>query len=186
MVSSVNFSTNFLASVTTKKNFAPKLPETNGATPITSSVQSRAATQVNISNEATNKLQLEQTSDAASYKKLPPAVRNNPALAAQFAYDKAHSVEQPLFNISGGLNNIRYSQTGEPVTPENLASFERLTNEVSAKKLALYQEEKSKGTPDADIHDKLVDLISQQSQEFRSAIGFELPAILAKNPHFVP
>jgi hypothetical protein len=165
----------------TKINFPTSVPTIAVARKITGSrstnVESTSPnkdiTQVNISSASANKLLNEQTSTVKFFSGTSALAHRDPEFAAKLAYNTATEFDLALVDISGGINNVRYVQTGTLQTPENSASFERLASEVRDKKLALYQEEKNKGTPDADIYDKLIELLSQQSEEFRNGAGFE-------------
>jgi uncharacterized protein HemY len=168
MITKIDFPTSLPPQTVGKKNNEQKLAF-EAATP-----EGKTETQVNISSAGANKLQQEQASSASAQVKLLDVARNNPEEAAKLAFDLANSVDQPLLDISGGLNKIKFSQTGVLLTPENKASFQQQANEVSAKKLALFQEEKGKGTPDALIFEKLLSLVNNQSEEYKNAIGFGL------------
>jgi hypothetical protein len=69
---------------------------------------------------------------------------------------------------------LRYSATGEPVTPESEARFNEYARSYKAASLALYNEERAKGTSSADIFDKLIALGDAQPSEFRAMMNWEL------------
>ena len=69
---------------------------------------------------------------------------------------------------------MKYAATGEPVTAESEARFKEYAQQLRAASLALYNEERAKGTSSADIFDKLVALGDAQSADFRAMMGWEL------------
>jgi hypothetical protein len=107
---------------------------------------------------------------------LSVAAHQNPELADQLAYDYGHMVQEPLYDARGwedGSGPLRYSGTGEVVTPESEAHYEQLGNSLHAESLARYKAETAKGTDSADIFDKLIALGDEQSAEFRSILDWE-------------
>lgn len=73
--------------------------------------------------------------------------------AHDFAYNDSYMLHGPMVDISH--DPIRYSATGEVVTDEGLAAFKSQAREARDRLIALYQSEKGKGTPDAEILEKL-------------------------------
>jgi hypothetical protein len=101
---------------------------------------------------------------------LSAKLHGDPDIADQVTYDFAHMVLQPLVNITEMMNGtgpVRYTATGEPVTPESEARYNRMAEGLQAASLDLYNQERAKGTDSADIFDKLVALGDSQSAEFR-------------------
>jgi hypothetical protein len=91
-------------------------------------------------------------------------------MAEQFAYDDSYELHGPLVDISH--DPIRYSGTGEVVTEENLAAFKAEAAKVTAGRIALYQAEKAKGTPDAQILEKLFAYVDGQSDNYLSKLNW--------------
>ena len=94
-----------------------------------------------------------------------------PDISDQVAYEFAHNVHQPLVDITEMMNGtgpVRYTATGEPVTPESEARFRAMAEGLRDASVALYDAERAKGTSSADIFDKLLALGDSQSSEFRA------------------
>lgn len=90
--------------------------------------------------------------------------------AEQFAYNDSYELHGPFVDIT--QDPIRYSATGEVVTKENLAAFKAEAAKVTAGRIALYQAEKAKGTPDAEILKKLFDYVDGQSDDYLSKLNW--------------
>lgn len=73
-----------------------------------------------------------------------------------------------------GTGPLKYAATGEPVTAESEARFNEYAREYKAASLALYNEERAKGTSSADIFDKLIALGDAQPANFRAMMDWEL------------
>jgi len=101
----------------------------------------------------------------------------DPELAKEMAYTYAHLDDGPMYDLSafdgGGKGPMRYSATGEVVTPESEARYKKLAATHGAASLSLYNAENAKGTDPADIFDKLIALVDAQPQDFRSFINWE-------------
>jgi hypothetical protein len=83
---------------------------------------------------------------------LSKAVHVDSDIADQVAYDFAHTVHQPLLDATewaNGTGPLRYTATGEPVTPESEARYEKMAESLQAASLALYNQERAKGTDSA-------------------------------------
>jgi hypothetical protein len=97
-------------------------------------------------------------------------MHGDPDIADEVAYDFAHAVHQPLVDITEMMNGtgpVRYTATGEPVTPESEAHFAHMALDLQNASIDLYKREVARGTDSADIFDKLVALGDSQSAEFR-------------------
>ena len=94
-------------------------------------------------------------------------------MAEQLAYDDSYELHGPLVDISH--DPIRYSATGEVVTEENLAAFKAEAAKVTAGRISLYQAEKAKGTPDAQILGKLFAFVDGQSDNYLSKLNWARP-----------
>lgn len=90
--------------------------------------------------------------------------------AEEFAYYDGHEKYGPLVDITH--DPIRYSATGEVVTEESLAAFKEEAAKVTAGRIALYQAEKAKGTPDVQILEKLFAYVDGQSDNYLGKLGW--------------
>lgn len=105
---------------------------------------------------------------------LSVAAHRDPELADQLAYEYAHTTQTPLYDITDLDRGIlRYSNTGEVVTPESEARYQQLGKSLQAASLSLYDAEKAKGTDPADIYDQLIALGNAQPADFRTVINWE-------------
>lgn len=93
-------------------------------------------------------------------------------ITREYAYDTSYETYGPLIDISHPPE-IRYSHTQEVVTEESLAAFKQEAAQVTAGRKALYESEKAKGTPDAEILQKLYDYTDKQSQNYLSKVGWK-------------
>ena len=86
----------------------------------------------------------------------------------------------PALNISGllpgGDGIIRYTGTGEPVTPESQALFNAAETSFRKIRMNIYESETAKGTPPAEIYAKLVSALGQQPEPYRSMVRSAFPA----------
>ena len=101
---------------------------------------------------------------------LSARIHGDPDIADEVAHDFAYNVQQPLVDITemmAGTGPVRYTATGEPVTPESEARYNKMAQSFQAASVELYNQERAKGTDPADIFDKLVALGDSQSAEFR-------------------
>lgn len=71
---------------------------------------------------------------------------------------------------SDGINDVYYAATGLPVTPDSKARHEALTQSITANTTAIFEAERSKGTPAADIFDKIQTYMSRQPKDYLEAI----------------
>lgn len=94
--------------------------------------------------------------------------------AEQFAFDDSFEKHGPLVDISH--DPIRYSATGEVVTEESLAAFKMEAAKVTAGRIALYQAEKIKGTPDAQILEKLFSFVDGQPDNYLRLLNWARPS----------
>lgn len=91
-------------------------------------------------------------------------------MAEEFAYNTSYELHGPLVDISH--DPIRYSATGEVVTEESLAAFKAEAAKVTQGRIALYQAEKTMGTPDAQILEKLFAYVDTQSDNYLSKLNW--------------
>lgn len=111
--------------------------------------------------------------DAAYRNRIIRDAEADPQYAERTAYDFAHdtwSLTGPLVNIK--TDPMTYSFTGEPVTADSMAAFKSQAASAHAEKLAIYQAEKSKGTPAADILKKLYAVTNNQGDNYLHKIGW--------------
>ena len=92
-----------------------------------------------------------------------------------FAYDDSYQTTGPLVDISN-LPTLRYTYTGEVVTDKNLADFKAEAATARTGRIALYESEKAKGTPDAEILEKLFRYTDAQSDGYLNIAGWERAA----------
>lgn len=78
-----------------------------------------------------------------------------------------------LLDITDYLNGgpLRYS-SGEPVTTESIAYFNRTDQEYRSNKIALFEAELSQGASPVEIFDKLFDLTQQQPDRLLKMKGY--------------
>lgn len=89
-----------------------------------------------------------------------------------FAYDDGYQTNGPLVDISN-LPTMRYTYTGEVVTEKNLADFKAEAATARIGRIALYEAEKAKGTPDAEILEKMFRYTDTQSDSYLNIVGWE-------------
>jgi hypothetical protein len=104
------------------------------------------------------------------------AAHADAALADQLAHNYSHNPLHQVVDLTdeiAGTGPMKYAATGEPVTPESEARYKKLAENLQTASLALYDQEKAKGTGAAEIFDKLIALVDSQSEDFRSIIDWE-------------
>ncbi|GHC42577.1 hypothetical protein GCM10010096_11760 [Alcaligenes pakistanensis] len=79
-----------------------------------------------------------------------------------------------LLDISDWINGgpLRYSNTGEPVTPESKAYFNTIAERYKSQKISIFETEMNKETSLIEIYEKLADLTSQQNTRFLGMMGY--------------
>ncbi|SHH08952.1 hypothetical protein [Pollutimonas bauzanensis] len=79
-----------------------------------------------------------------------------------------------LVDLTDYMNGgpIRYTKTGEPVTAESEAYFNKTGQLYRSQKIALYETEMKKGTALDEIYQKLADLTAQQPERFLGMKGY--------------
>ncbi len=98
--------------------------------------------------------------------------------AREYANDRSHELHGPLVDIRD-YPTIRFSATGEVVTEESLAAFKTEAAKAREGRMALYQAEKAKGTPDAEILEKLFAYTDTLSDSYLSKINWTRPGLAA-------
>lgn len=102
---------------------------------------------------------------------------SDPAFAKKFAqdyaYDASYETTGPLVDIGAKPGDPkRYHYTKEIVTDSNVAAFKTEAVKVREGRVALYEAEKTKGTPDKDILDKLFNYTDKQSDDYLGKTGW--------------
>jgi len=163
---------------------------------------------VTISPSATSRVNYEQRMAAETSAGYAQMRVNNVSgsnltspVAAQSAYDFAHanltdgmgaetggsgmvdvSVGYDLRGtLPGGDGILRYSNGGEPVTPESQTYWKQQATSFHNDLLNLYNSEVAKKTPPGEILNKFIDLKSQQPERFRSMMMWPSAADIANN-----
>lgn len=135
-----------------------------------------SATTVTISQAARDLAAQPATSPYLEYRaSVMRNAENDPAfakkMAEDFANDDSYEKCGPLLDITA-YPTLRYACTGERVTDENLAAFKAEAAKVTEGRIALYREEKAKGTPDVQILEKLFAYVDRQSDDYLSKLGW--------------
>ena len=76
--------------------------------------------------------------------------------------------------LPGGDGILRYSGSGEPVTAESQAYFNATEASFRQERMHIYESEKAKGTPPAEIYDKLVNAMDQQPERYRGMMNWSV------------
>ena len=92
-----------------------------------------------------------------------------------FAYDDSYQTTGPLVDISN-RPTLRYTYTGEVVTDQNLSEFKAEAATARIERIALYEAEKAKGTPNAEILEKLFRYTDSRSDSYLNIVGWERAA----------
>lgn len=91
----------------------------------------------------------------------------------EFAQDNSYALHGPMVDIT--QDPIRYSATGEVVTEKGVAEFKAQASKARDELIALYQSEKGKGTPDAQILEKLFSARDTQPDSYLKKLNWERP-----------
>lgn len=137
------------------------------------------STQVTISSTAQNLASQSVESPSQEFRRAAiEDAKQDPALAEkiarEFAYDDSLEKGGPLMDISN-YPTARYSYTGELVTESNLATFKRQAADARVGRVELYQSEKSKGTSDVEILEKLFQYTDTLSDDYLAKLRWERP-----------
>lgn len=111
----------------------------------------------------------ERAAAAAGQATIKAAVHGAERVAEQLAREAAYNEDRPLLDMSeffAGTGPARYAGSGEPVTADSEARFSSMAAKSREGRIALYESEKAKGTPAADIFDKLNSFMDAQSDEY--------------------
>lgn len=114
-------------------------------------------------------------SDATFSKLLSKSAHEDPVQAEKLAYDFSHSPDVQFLDFSDHINGtgpLRYAATGQPVTEESEAYFNSLSSVALQNKINLYNAEKAKGTPAAEIMDKIIGYIDALPARYQAMINW--------------
>lgn len=103
---------------------------------------------------------LQNAADDADYAK---------RVTREFA-DDTWAITGPMVNLN--TEPITFSFTGEVATPQRMAAFKADAAQVRSEKMAVYRQEKDKGTPDVEILRKLYGVVDQQSADYRRLLNW--------------
>lgn len=135
------------------------------------SAETPSSAKISISSEAKAALQSASARDKTQ-QELRDAAQNNPQLAEQLARAMAYTPDRlSVRNDQNDWANSRYAN-GTPVTDGNYQSS--MNGQISAaqqQRIALYENERAKGTPAAQIYDKLQAFNASLSNDYRVATG---------------
>lgn len=99
------------------------------------------------------------------------AAKSDPEEAEKLAFGYAHnSLAHALLDVSD-RPNIRYSATGELVTPETEAYFAKISQAMQEQCSYLYNSEKSKGTPAEQILEKIFEFHDSMPLAFKNMLA---------------
>ncbi|WP_312481231.1 hypothetical protein [Stutzerimonas nitrititolerans] len=101
-------------------------------------------------------------------------LRNNPnqAEAMDFVQSMATVPGGALLSYgpnSDGFSDVYYAATGLPVTPENKARYEALSQSITANTTAIFEAERAKGASAADIFEKMHAYMATQPTDYLEA-----------------
>ena len=71
---------------------------------------------------------------------------------------------------SDGITDVYYAATGLPVTPESTARHDALVRSITAGTTAIFNAESAKGTPAADMFEKMHAYMATQPHDYLEAI----------------
>lgn len=71
---------------------------------------------------------------------------------------------------SDGIHGVYYAATGKPVTPENKARFESISQSIATETTNIFYSERAKGTSAADIFEKINQFMSSQPNDYLQSI----------------
>jgi hypothetical protein len=91
--------------------------------------------------------------------------------AYEFAQDDSFVLHGPMVDIT--QEPMRYSATGEVVTEKGVAEFKAQASKARDELITLYQSEKGKGTPDAQILEKLFSARDAQPDSYLKKLNWE-------------
>jgi hypothetical protein len=168
----------------------------SSTSPTSDSRQIESASKVTISSDAARRARVEHSMrDVFSGRNnLRAMVLRDEDISSPATADLAHTIAYEdltrgggvggLLDISGTLPGgdgiLRYS-SGEPVTEESKAYFNKEEARFRQERIKLYESELGKGTPPGQIVNKLYDLQAQQPERFRMMNMWPVEADVANN-----
>jgi hypothetical protein len=99
--------------------------------------------------------------------------------AYELAYNDSYVLHGPMVDITH--NPIRYSATGEAVSDQGLTEFKAMAAQARSELIGIYQKEKSKGTPDPEILEKLFSARDGQHPRYLQLLNWALPSREARS-----
>jgi hypothetical protein len=106
-------------------------------------------------------------SSAARQQQASPSQPRATSKPRDIASEDAHSDPKVAERFA---HDAAFMATGEPYTPEFEAKFKARAAEVREQRIALYESEKAKGTPPADIFDKLQAFFEALPKDYRDLV----------------
>lgn len=106
---------------------------------------------------------------AAQEQFLAAATNDTDTNVDRLAQEMAYAPSQVMYDLSHG--DVRLSSTGQPVSDDYIANFNKLASVIDSAQRALYDSEKAKGTDPREILAKIVDFRNSQSDVYREATG---------------
>ncbi|RZI44259.1 hypothetical protein EGT07_02205 [Herbaspirillum sp. HC18] len=133
---------------------------------------------VSISESARKLLTAESSGNGEpNYAKLlSDSVHQDPALAEKLADEMSHGTYAAWLDFSDsikGTGPVKYAATGQPVTEESESYFNSMGSAVLENKIKIYETEKAKGTPAADIVDKLLGYMDSLPTSYKEMINWK-------------
>jgi hypothetical protein len=99
------------------------------------------------------------------------AAKSDPEEAEKLAFGYAHnSLAHALLDVSD-RPNIRYSATGELVTPKTEAYFAKISQAMQERCTHLYNSEKNKGTTPVEILEKIFEFQDSMPLAFKNMLA---------------
>lgn len=116
-----------------------------------------------------NKLRVAERLQERDY--MLKAAKSDPEEAEKLAFGYAHnSLAHALLDVSD-RPNIRYSATGELVTPKTEAYFAKISRAMQERCMHLYNSEKNKGTPPVEILEKIFEFHDSMPLAFKNMLA---------------
>lgn len=99
------------------------------------------------------------------------AANADPQMAENLAYGFTYNyLDSAILDLSD-RPNIRYTATGELVTPQSERYFKTISEAMQRQCANLYQQEKSKGTPDSEILEKVFNFHDSMPKPFKDMLA---------------
>lgn len=138
----------------------------------------KTADSITLSQEARNRLASDQSPSMYPPSTMSALAHSDPKLAEQLVHTYTFGLDSGLVDISnmdpGTGTGARYVATGEAVPPESERWFNQEGNRIRQERIALYQSEKAKGTPDAVIFDKILSHMDSQPPRYLQMMDWDV------------